>query len=93
MSRYVLIRIIECKNIAEKNLVKVKTLDELKKAIKDKKIAEAPMCNSTECEDYIKDKTEGATSRLIPLEEHKNPNKCIHCGKEGKYMVYFAKAY
>ena len=43
--------------------------------------------------DNIKDKTEGATSRLILFEQPKNIGKCIHCGKEGKLLVYFGKAY
>ena len=84
---------LNSKNIAEKNLVKVKTLDELKKAIKDKKIAEAPMCNSTECEDYIKEKTEGAKTLNIPFDQPKSLGNCVWCKKPAKYIVRIGKSY
>jgi len=83
----------KAKKFLDSNIVEAKDWNEFLKQIKNRKFVKAFFCGNVECEDYIKDKTEGATSRLIPLEEHKNPNKCIHCGKEGKYMVYFAKAY
>ncbi|NQV00385.1 MAG: proline--tRNA ligase, partial [Parcubacteria group bacterium] len=78
------------KKLFEDNVVKVKNFNELKKAIKDKKLALANFCNKGECEDSIKDKTGGATSRVI-IKEVKG--KCVHCGKEGNFLTYFAKAY
>ncbi|MBL7054341.1 proline--tRNA ligase [Candidatus Woesearchaeota archaeon] len=78
------------KKIFEDNVVKVKNFDEFKKAIKDKKLVLANFCNKAECEGHIKDKTGGATSRVIIKEEK---GKCVHCGKEGKFLTYFGKAY
>jgi len=78
------------KKLFEDNVIKVKNFNELKKAIKDKKLALANFCNKGECEDWIKDKTGGATSRVI-IKEVKG--KCVHCGKEGKFLTYFGKAY
>ncbi|MBS3131975.1 hypothetical protein J4212_06080, partial [Candidatus Woesearchaeota archaeon] len=33
------------------------------------------------------------TSRVIPFEQPENIGECVQCGKKGKFMVYFAKAY
>ena len=49
-------------------------------------------CGSSECEKTIQDKT-SATIRCIPLEGSEPTGRCVHCNKEGKYRVYFAKAY
>jgi len=47
------------------SLTKVKSMQELKKAVKNKKLALAPFCNDPECEDWIKEKTGGTSSRCI----------------------------
>ena len=78
------------KKFLESNIVKVKNMDELKKAVNNKKMALAPFCNNPECEDLIKDQTGGATARCIAKQEK---GRCIHCGKESDILVYFAKAY
>jgi len=75
------------------NVVEVKNMDELKKAVKDKKIAKAKFCNETKCEDNIKDKTGGATTRGIPLGSKKPAGKCVYCSKPAKVWVHIAKAY
>ncbi|MEK7398986.1 MAG: proline--tRNA ligase [Candidatus Poribacteria bacterium] len=49
-------------------------------------------CGSSDCEKTIQDKT-SATIRCIPLEGAEPTGKCVHCDEEGKYKVYFAKAY
>jgi prolyl-tRNA synthetase len=66
---------------------------EFLKAIKEKKLVKVPFCGEIECEDWIKDKTGGATSRLIPLDSKKPEAKCIHCGKEANVFAYFSKSY
>ena len=76
-----------------KSIVKVKTMDELKKAIDDKRFALAPFCGNPGCEDYIKEETGGADSRCIPFDQEKIKGKCIRCDKEAKFLVYFAKSY
>ena len=82
------------RNFLEKSVVKTDNLKDVVKAIKDKKMAFAPWCNETECEDWIKDKTDGAKTINIPFEQPELKGKnCIHCGKEAKCWVYFAKSY
>ena len=83
---------------SEKNfkdsIVDVSNMKQLKKAIKDKKMALAPFCNKSGCEDWIKEETEGATTRNIPPgKKVKEGTKCIHCKKAAKVMIYIAKAY
>jgi prolyl-tRNA synthetase len=84
-------------NKAEKflkdNTVKAEKFDDLKKAIKNQKLVLAPFCGEPACEESIKDKTGGATSRNIPFGQKPIKGKCVHCGKESKFLVYFGKTY
>jgi prolyl-tRNA synthetase len=84
--------LVKSKKMTEANIVEVKTMDELKKAIDNKKVARGMFCNVPECEDFIKDKSGGASTRGI-LMEKKASGKCIHCGKPAKVVVHFAKSY
>jgi prolyl-tRNA synthetase len=77
----------------EDSVVNVKDMDELTEAIKEKKMGYAPFCNEGDCEDLIKEKTGGATTRNIPFDSKKPKGKCIHCGKPANVMIYIAKAY
>ncbi|MFH0867885.1 MAG: proline--tRNA ligase [Candidatus Woesearchaeota archaeon] len=83
----------KAKKFLDSNIVEAKDWNDFVKNIKSRKLVKAFFCGKVDCEDLIKDKTGGATSRLIPLEQPKNIGKCIHCGKEGKFLVYFAKSY
>ncbi len=49
----------------------------------------APWCGSSDCETNIKNET-GASTRCI---KEQTVGKCIYCGNEAKYNVYFAKSY
>ncbi len=62
--------------------------------IKERKLVHTYFCGDVDCEDLIKDKTGGATSRCTPLDA-KEPKgkKCVHCGKEAKVEIYFSKNY
>jgi len=75
------------------NIVNVKNIDELKKAINSKKIGLACLCNSEKCEETIKDKTNGAKTLNMPFEQPKTLDNCISCGKKASYMVRIAKSY
>ena len=75
------------------SIKKVKSFEEFKKAIKEKKIVYAPWCSSIECEENIKHKTEGAKSLTIPLKQEKIKGKCIQCNKEAQIYAYFGKSY
>lgn len=75
------------------NIVESKNWNDFLKKIKNKKLVRAFFCNNIKCEDNIKDKTQGATSRIIPFQQPKKIGKCIYCNKEGKFLVIFGKAY
>ena len=67
---------------------------DLEKGIKNKKIVLAPFCGRPECEEELKVKSEGVTTRCIPLDDKiKKGSKCISCNKEAKMDVYFSRAY
>ena len=83
----------KAKKLLKDSIVTVKNFKELEQVINDKKMAKALFCGKLECEDWIKDKTKGATSRAIPFKQDKIKGKCVHCGKEAKFVAYFAKSY
>jgi prolyl-tRNA synthetase len=77
----------------KKNIVETESWDEFNKAIENKKIVYAPFCGDEECEEAIKEKTKGANTRAIPLNQKEGSSKCVHCGKEAKSYAYFGKCY
>jgi len=84
----------KAKKSLKENIIDVKNWDEFLKAIKNKKMARAPWCEETVCEDWIKDKSGGAKSINIPFDQPKKiPAKCAHCGKQAKCIALFAKSY
>jgi len=50
----------------------------------------ANWCGSTECENQIQEIT---TATIRCIQSSTPTGKCVHCGENGRYMVYFAKAY
>ena len=83
----------KAKNLLKDSIVTVKNFKELENAVSSKKMAKALFCGEIECEDWIKDKTKGATSRCIPFKQDKATGKCVYCNKKAKYWVYFARNY
>ncbi len=81
------------KKLLEGGIVEVKNMNDFKKAISDKKLVKALFCGEIGCEDLIKDETGGASSRNIPFGQKLATGKCVHCGKQAKYSVYFGKGY
>jgi len=81
------------KKLLQDNIVEAKDMGEFKKALEDKKLVKALFCGEGECEDLIKDKTNGASSRNIPFGQKLATGKCVHCGKQAKFSVYFGKSY
>ncbi len=77
----------------KKSIVEAKDMYRLIDAIKNKKMAKVLFCGSAECEDFIKDKAEGATCRCIPFEQRSAKGKCIQCGSEAKFWAVFGKGY
>ena len=83
----------KAKKLLNDNILEVKNLNELQKAIKNKKIALAPLCKSRECEDTLKFKTEGAKVLNISEEQPKERGKCIICNKSAEYIARVGKSY
>jgi len=83
----------KAKKFLDSNIVEAKGWNEFVKQIKSKKLVRAFFCGNSKCEDEIKEKTDGATSRLIPFEQPKAVGKCVKCGNDGKFLVIFGKAY
>ncbi len=83
----------KAKKLLEENISTVKTYEEFKKVLKNKKgFIRACWCSDSKCEEKIKEET-GATIRNIPFEKEKIFSDCIYCNKKAKEVVYFAKAY
>src|SRR3989338_5097698 len=59
------------KKFLKSNLVFAESWQDFAKQLKNRKLVNAPFCGRVECEDCIKDKTNGATSRLIPFGQPK----------------------
>ena len=76
----------------QSNITKTNNFEELKKLIKARKIVLTNFCGERLCEEEIKEKTGGASSRCIPFDS-KPKGKCINCNKEAKYETYFSKSY
>ncbi len=77
------------------SIVNVKSFNELKKAINNKKIAFASLCKSRECEDNLKFETSGAKVLNIPETQPKELEKseCVICNKKADYFAYIGKSY
>jgi prolyl-tRNA synthetase len=76
-----------------KNTREVWGYEEFKVALEDKRgFLKAWWCGDEACEDRIKEETM-ATIRVIPLEKEEGSGRCVRCQKEGKELVYFARAY
>ncbi|MBG9656505.1 proline--tRNA ligase [Cytobacillus firmus] len=52
----------------------------------------AGWCGDDACEESVKEKTK-FTTRNIPFNPPATKDTCIHCGKEAKHTVWFARAY
>ena len=76
-----------------KSIVEVHNFNDFVETIKNKKMAKAMFCGDIECEDLIKDKTEGATCRCIPFEQKPAKGHCVQCGKEAKFLAVFGRGY
>jgi prolyl-tRNA synthetase len=84
----------KAKENLDNSITQVKDMKELIKAIENKKLALANFCGESACEESIKEKTNGGTTRCIPLDkEIKKGSKCIYCDKAAKHLIYFARSY
>ena len=85
----------KAKKSMQDSIVEAYNWKDFLKAAKQKKLIKTHFCGTTDCEDHIKDKTDGVTSRCIPIGEEKAPknSKCVHCGKPAEWNIYFSKSY
>jgi len=82
------------KRFLDENTVDAFEWNDFVNVIESRKMARSFWCGSLECEDWIKDKTGGATSRCIPLNDRVPEGmKCVYCQKPAKHTLYFSKAY
>ncbi|MDK2849741.1 MAG: prolyl-tRNA synthetase [Candidatus Woesearchaeota archaeon] len=53
-----------------------------------------PFCGNPVCEDNLREKTDGVTTRVIPFDQPKDKTeKCAVCGEKSKYWVIISRAY
>jgi prolyl-tRNA synthetase len=83
----------KAETMLKKSLVTAKNWGDVVKGIRDKKLVKMLFCGEPECEDYIKEKTGGASSRCITEDKLDEEAKCLHCNKKAKYAVLFGKSY
>ena len=58
--------------------------------INNRKVALSYHCGEKDCEEEIKNKT---TIKTRVIHSYDDTHKCIYCGKQSKYRVYFGKQY
>ena len=75
------------------NMHRCDTYEELKQIFaKGGGIAQAPWCESKECEEGVKRET-GAKIIHVPMEQKQEKMKCVFCSKETKVRANFGKSY
>ena len=81
------------KNMEEKTSVAT-SFDEFVDIAENKPgFIKAMWCGDKECEEKLKEVTNGVKSRCIPFEEENLADTCVCCGKPAKHMVYWGKQY
>ena len=69
------------------------SLEDLKKTAEDKPgFIKAMWCGDEACEEALKEQA-GVSSRCIPFEQEQLSDRCVVCGKEASFLVYWGKAY
>ena len=71
-------------------IVETNDYNEMVDAVNDKKVVLAYHCADSNCEDEIKQNT---TIKTRVIHSYDDTHKCIYCGKQSKYRVYFGKQY
>lgn len=88
----------KAKAFVDSQIVEVDTWEDFEKNVKENKLILMPHCGKAECEDELKEKTQGVSSRCIPLDcgqgtGNSVATKCVHCGREAKQKIYFSRSY
>ena len=72
----------------------VSTVDELKQAFADGPVwANAPFCNTKECEDAVKAAVHAITVRNLRFDRTADGAPCLACGQPAEHVALIARAY
>jgi|TARA_B100001964_G_scaffold120585_1_gene133935 prolyl-tRNA synthetase len=83
----------KAKRLQNDLMTRVENFEEFKKTIKKKGgFVRACWCLESKCENAVKEET-GADIRVMPFVDEEVFGSCVHCGKQGKKVVYFARSY
>ena len=84
----------KAEELLNNNIRPATTIDEMIEIDKNNNgFIKAMWCGSAECEEEIKNQTNGYGSRCIPFNQEHISDKCVCCGKDAKDMVIWAKSY
>ncbi len=75
------------------SIVECKTIEEVKKALENKKIAFSPISDSDKVEEELKAIIAGSKVLNIPDKQPDKKGKCIISKKEASYWAYIGKSY
>ena len=87
----------KAENILKKSITICKTKEQIKKAIKEKKIAKVNWCsldkNGEKCAEYIEKEINAEVRGNLANKKEKPTGKCVICNKPAKEIAYIAKSY
>ena len=80
------------KRFLEENTFEANTFDGFKELAEKGGFIKMKWCGEIDCEKAIKEET-GVTVRAIPFGEEGIKGMCAKCGRDARYIAYFAKSY
>ncbi len=83
----------KAKKFLDEHIKKCNNINELKEEVNNRNLCLAPFCGRTECENSLKEKIPGISSRVIPFNQKSINEKCINCGEKAGFYVIFGKSY
>ena len=75
------------------NLTETEDKKELDSLIKARKVVAVPFCDSEACEEQTKADLGGAKALWVDEKHSAKGKKCIACGADAKYWLFFGKTY
>ncbi len=75
------------------SMVDAKSLEDVRRALKENKFVRANWCGSAECEEKIKEETGGEIRGHLFLSPETPFGNCVACGKEGRFVVYIGRSF